>query len=181
MINLSELVRESEDVDFHLAFKLNYGSDVYLAEDVMDFEVNKDRIYVPLYKQFPLQILDPHSKSYYVKMNNVAIERIPEKKGFWSVGDESGQLVSLWHDGEKGDVLRSEFTYKIANAEQGFESGDWVYALTLQYFPQSALPVIIDLQRDDNWDVPEKDSLLDKIKNKFDELIQPVPVPCPDH
>jgi len=46
MINLSELVRKEGNLGMFNSLKFAYDFDVYLAEDVGDFLVNRDRVYV---------------------------------------------------------------------------------------------------------------------------------------
>jgi hypothetical protein len=175
MINLSELVREESSSGIFDSLKFAYNPNVYLFEDAGDFLVNRNRIYVPPIKQFPFQILDAYSKSFYAIMHNVCLEgvKVNDKfiDGYWAVHDESGQFVSLWHDGEEGESMRSAYTFEKANFEQNFESGDFLYSLTLKYFQKASLPVIIDLQKNKNWKCLEEDSILDKIRDKFEEII----------
>lgn len=175
MINLSDLVRKEGSIGMLDSFRFAYDSDVYLFEDVGDFLANKDRIYVHPLKQFPFQFADPFSTSFYAIIHDVYLERIKVKdkivEGYWEVHDKTGQFVSLWHEGEGGDYMKSPYTFEKANSEQGFNSGDLVHSLSLKHFQKISLPVVIDLQKDGNWKCPETDSILDKIRDKFDKII----------
>ena len=163
------------------SLKFAYDFDVYLAEDVGDFLVNRDRVYVSPIKQF--NFLFPYTDSFYVKMHDVCLERVKVNdrvaEGHWVTHDDTGQFISLWHGGEKGVTMRSDYTFDRANNEQGFEPGDWLYSLTLRHFQKVGLPVIMDLEKERRPRLPKKDSLKDKIREKFDKIILGDPVPEP--
>ncbi len=168
MINLSELVRKEHKGSFLSSLKFAYSSDVYLAEEIGDFLVNKDRIYVPSFKQFPMPLADPYFSFYYVKLHDVFLDHLDEE--YWNVRDENDKFIGLWPDEEKRIIRPSEYTFQKANYEQGFESGDLVHSISLKYFQKIPLTLIVDIQKDINFEYSEN-SVLDKIKDKFEEII----------
>ncbi|MBT3416984.1 hypothetical protein HON86_03355 [Candidatus Woesearchaeota archaeon] len=168
MINLSELVRKEDKTSFFNSLKFAHSSDVYLAEEIGDFLANKGRIYVPSFKQFPMPILDSYFSFYYVKMHDVFLEYLDEE--YWNVHDEDNKFIGLWPEEEKRIIRPSEYTYAMANVEQGFESGDQVHSLTFKYFQKIPLVLIVDVQKNMNFEYSEN-SVLDKIKDKFEEII----------
>lgn len=177
MINLSELVREEGSLGLFGSLKSACSSDVYLAEDVGDFLVNRGRIYIPPYKFNSMF----EYNYYYVKFNDVFLGKLEDGgkviDDWWKVYDKNGQFLSRLNI--DGGCKREGYTFQRASFEQGFESGDFLHSLTLKYFQKVDLSVIIDLQKDSNFKLLEENSVLDRIKDKFEELVLRDPVPEP--
>jgi hypothetical protein len=181
MINLSEIVREECSLGMFGSLKSNLHSDFYLVEDVGDFLANKDRIYIPPHKVFPIH----DGGSYNVIFHNVCVERATKKDGsisdgWWNVHDETGQFYALWHSGECGEYYGSAGNYNLINEEQGFESGDWVHSLIIKQYKNISFQVITDVEKSRRPRLPKKDSVKDRIREEFDKIILGDPVPEPN-
>ncbi len=167
MINLSELVREEGNLGLLSSLKFACFSEVYLAEDVGDFLVNKDRIYIPPYRVLPIF----NERYYYAIMYNVFLNRVNNTSTgeWWNVGDESGKFPALWH-------ATGGYTFERAEREQGFKSGDEVYSIILKQYDKSEFPIIVGLDKSRDTEVV-RNSLLDRVKDKLSELLLGDPVP----
>ena len=169
MINLSELIREEGNLRLLGSLKFTCSSDVYLAEDVGDFLVNKDRIYIPPYKMLPIF----NEKYYCAILHNVCLNQVENTSTgeWWKIRDDVEEILVHWY-------IRGEYNFEKVKREQGVESGDLVHSVILKQYDRSQFPIIVGVDKSRDSEVV-RNSVLDLVRSKLDQINLGNPVPNP--
>jgi len=150
MLNLSETGRESYAPLKRLLSMRN--PDLYLAENIGDFNENKDKIQFPWYKR-----RGPFPRAFVI-LENVGInsmEGVEEEKGWFELHDETGSLLVYWHENDKL-FFRPKTTFEEARDTQCLLDNDWVYEVFLLRHLEKDLDFIVDITKH-KFDRPSED------------------------
>ena len=169
MINISQLARTSGDAllkDRVIGF---VKPEVYVAENVADYEKNAMSLYPPLFKCSPLQ----HAAHYAVVLfNNVGIKAIDNDSNHVDIYDDSGSISVRWH--ENGRYLPAQKPYGEVLDTKELAPQDHVHELVVRHSYISRAPYVASFTRQPQNAVEEQDSLPKRIKMLFPEIVLPM-------
>ncbi len=181
MLNLSQLARESPNVSFVRKIRSFRDPNIYLAENLADYQQNAPILDFPRYKRFLSQ--DKFMDRAYIIFQNVGLKKLSHKRieilNWFVLHDDSGQELVYWNaDHELFPTLAS---FDEVQEKQGLKEDDWVYDVFIRYLIPSNLPSVVEVNKYKFSNrKPEKDSLAEIIKDKIGELLpQPTPEPIP--
>lgn len=165
MINISEEYRNLPHVS-HLNQITSYENpDVFMAENILDFQQNNHLITVSKYKLFPWSI-EPLEVGY-INFHNVRLVKYAGNT--FNIIDGSGNQIVSWDTSNL--IFPAKQSYEEAQEKQGLENGNWVHSLQLGYDIHSKQSAILSVQKNE-FDTKgyEKESLLAKIKSFFPDF-----------
>lgn len=193
MINISELARS----DMSLLGRIHSLTefDIYYAEDVADIQRNRPQLRYPLCRDLLISTLGGcYVKETYVLIHNVGIERLrdgesKEVKDFFKLHDGSGTELVYWGRGLP-PYFDAEVSFEEAQETQGFEDGDWVFEVFLNYIDHMRLyfPLaIVSVQKNESSEnrSHEEPTLPEKIRSLVGRIREyipnypPAPLPVP--
>lgn len=171
MLNLSQLERESQDYSLLRRIRSFRDPDIYLAEDLTDYQKNASELEFPGYKRFPFR--DKFMDRAYIIFQNIGLKKLiyeeMEVPDWFILHDDSGQELIYWN--ENHQLFPTIASFDEMQAEQGLKDDDWVYDVFVRYLISSNLPSVVEVNRYRFSNrKSEKDSLTDRIKSFFPEF-----------
>jgi len=179
MLNVSEKIRTSSS---GVPLKIWSGEfvkpELYMAEDIKDYQENGSLIVPPWFKKIPAT-----SASCYalIAFHNVGIDGILNRKGemvienFVKVHDGSGSAVMCWNRPE--ELLHSHKSYFQRSEDNELLLQDWVYRLVIAHSYYGGVPFVSEIKRRKfSRTRKEKSSLMDRINSLIPD-VSPVPQP----
>jgi len=170
MLNLSRLARNSTEFPLKDRAREFVGPEIYLAEDVKDYEEERPLIVPPWFKKNSLS-----SASLYalIAFHNVGIEGIPNERGLIEdlvkVHDGSSSTVMCWN--KPGELFASHKSYFQRLEDGELLPQDWVYALTVAHSYYRGLPFVLEIEKSKFTRTKrEKSSLIDRINSLFPDF-----------
>lgn len=171
MLNLSQLARESPNYSIVRRIRSIRDPDIYLAENLADYQHNAQSLEFPWYKRFPFP--DKFMDRAYIIFQNVGLKKLNyeeiEIPNWFILHDYSGQELIYWNaDNESFPTVAS---FEEVQKQQGLKDDDWVYDVFVRYLIPSNLPSVVEVNRYKFSNrKPEIDSLAERIRSFFPEF-----------
>lgn len=171
MLNLSQLARESPEYPQLRKIRSIRDPDIYLAENLADYQENAQSLEFPWYKRFPFP--DKFMDKAYIIFQNIGLKKLDhegmEIPNWFVLHDDSGQELIYWNANH--ELFPTTASFDEVQAEQGLKENDWVYDVFVRYLIPSNLPSVVEVNRYKFSNrKPEKDSLTERIGSLFPEF-----------
>ncbi len=171
MLNLSQLTRESQEYPLLGRIRSIRYPDIYLAENLADYQEDAQSLEFPWYKRFPFP--DKFRDRAYIIFQNIGLKKLTHKEmeiyNWFVLHDESGQELVYWNANH--ELFPTLASFDEVQAEQGLKEDDWVYDVFIRYLIPSHLPSVVEVNRYKFSNKEhEKDFLAERIKNFFPEF-----------
>ena len=132
MLNLSQLLRESQEISFFKKIISLRDPDIYLAENLKDYQENYKSVEFPWYKRFPFpKFISNDDDRIYILFKGIGLEK-PVRKDiiippYWFIlHDDSGQELVYWN--KDSGLFPAAVSFEEMQ-EQGFKDNEWIEAL----------------------------------------------------
>jgi hypothetical protein len=166
MINLSQLARESPNYPLFRKIKSVRNPDVYLADNVLDYQENAPRIVFPSYKRFPYT--DKFMDRAHIILHNVGLKRYSCNNNtlanWFIIHDDSSQEVAYWN--AEDELFPTRASFENLQDSQGLEANDWVYEVDIEYLIQNGMTSIVEVNKYASNDSSKKEK-----RNYLSEII----------
>jgi hypothetical protein len=166
MINLSQLARESPDYPLLRKIKSALKPDIYLADDVLDYQENAPKLEFPAYKRFPFA--SKFMDRAYIIINNVGIKKYSYNQvtlpDWFIIHDDSAQEVAYWNANDK--LFPTITSFEQLQESQGLKDDDYVSEVFLEFLIQNHMSSIVEVNKYIHYDNPKKEK-----RNYLSEII----------
>jgi len=170
MLNLSQLARESHNYSKLEIIQSSLYPDIYLAQNLVDYQSNSRELKFPWYKSIIPNMLEDRA---YIIFQNVGLKILVHEQvkfpNWFILHDDSGEELIYWNANH--ELFPATNSFRKAQQQSGLKNDDWVYDVFVRYLISKDLPSIVDVRKYKFSDKqPEKDSLVKRIRNFFPEF-----------
>ena len=168
MINISQLIRNSNQHPLTDRLIEFVDPEFYVAENVADYRANRSIVTPPWFKR-PIRTANDYT---YISFYNVGIDATSENgemnEDLVNIHDESGSATICWTG--PGHVYPCKDSYFQMLDSGELKPQDWVYRLDVRLIYEFEVSFVIGFKKN-KFSTPktEKSSLVDKISSLFPE------------
>ena len=174
MQNITDMIRQEGQLSWWGTYQAFRGPELYLAEDMADFNENVSRLPYPWYKWFPYE--DRQIYRAYITIYNIGLrsfygmEKEAERHHFL-VHDATGDAVMNWEPGR--EIFRPRNTFDEVHLQEGLTDDDWVFNIFLVYLIHEQLSYICEVQK--VHPIQKQEEKISLLEQARDFISEPVP------
>ena len=156
MLNLTPLLLRNESIDIRKKISMLWDPNLYLAENISDFQKEAEEIKMPWYKIGRILV----GPRIYVIVQNVAIEEIINHPDWYLMHDDSGQKVIYWDE--------DHFLFPaLSDPKSTLEQGSYFDVLFCYLYRNKVSYVTKVEEYSGRINIKKPESLADRIKSSF--------------
>jgi len=148
MQNITKMLRQDGEIPWWSIYRSFREPELYLADDMADFNKNASHLPYPWYKQFPYE--DRFDHRAHITIFNVGLRSFygmgkQDKRINFLVHDATGKAIMNWESGRR--FFRPKNTFDELHSQEGLVDDDWVFNILLVYLIHEQLSYIYEVQK----------------------------------